>query len=468
MILKKTIFLILTLFMLSWAVSPAFANQGFGVGEAAVPNSNGVEIVNMGRGAISNNGTIKAWRSNDLTQVESIRFFNQSTIVNQQVGAYYRTVAYEMALADANKNLITEYKDYNYNPYRQQYIDYMRQWIQDNGLPFGKPYASEEILYRKYLLQHFTPEQLDTAYYLSVQGVIEIYQVNANGTETVLSTITKENYKNYLPHGFEPLRKDIETRFVFVELNPPAPDFSLTTNQAVYQGDPGQIIDAWVTIHNTGNIAESTDIGSNWQGEGNNWATTQFSYSKESIGAIPAKSSRTPVRIPITIPDSAQTIWFKANIDGNTPTSEINQVNNFASAIVRPKPKNADVGVTITVSDTNPKEWRYVTATAKVTNYGPETADIYFEIGENNGSNQTISWADEYNITLAPGQSKYYSYDSESNEGGAVLYMAAKATVTNTTDPKLSNNFARTPKIVWQKYTPPVSEPSELESSLIH
>jgi hypothetical protein len=126
------------------------------------------------------------------------------------------------------------------------------------------------------------------------------------------------------------------------------------------------------------------------------------------------------------------------------------------------------VGVTITVSDTKPQEWRYVTATAKVTNYGPETADIYFEIGENNGSNQTISWADEYNITLAPGQSKYYSYDSESNEGGAVLYMAAKATVTNTTDPKLSNNFARTPKIVWQKYTPPESEPSELESSLIH
>jgi hypothetical protein len=140
----------------------------------------------------------------------------------------------------------------------------------------------------------------------------------------------------------------------------------------------------------------------------------------------------------------------------------------LASAIVRPKPKNADVEVTITVSDTKPREWRYVTATAKVTNYGPETANVYFEMGENNGSNQTISWADEYNITLAPGQSKYYSYDSESNEGGAVLYMAAKATVTNTTDPKLSNNFARTPKIVWQKYTPPVSEPSHLESSLIH
>jgi GNAT superfamily N-acetyltransferase len=201
-------------------------------------------------------------------------------------------------------------------------------------MPFGKPYASEEILYREYLLQHFTPEQLDTAYYLSVQGVIEIYQVNSNGTETVLSTITKENYKNYLPHGFEPLRKDIETRFVFVELNPPAPDFSLTTNQAVYQGDPGQIIDAWVTIHNTGNVAESTDIGSNWQGEGNNWATTQFSYSKESIGAIPAKSSRTPVRIPITIPDSAQTIWFKANIDGNTPTSDNYQNNGIASALL--------------------------------------------------------------------------------------------------------------------------------------
>jgi hypothetical protein len=199
MILKKIIFLILTLFILSWTASPAFAI------DELTTNKDGVQIINKGQRAISNNGVIQAWRTPDLSQVQSIRFYNQSTIVQQQVGAYYRTVAYEMALADINKNLITEYKDYNYNPYRQQYIDFMRQWIQDNNMPFGKPYASEEILYREYLLQHFTPEQLDTAYYLSVQGVIEIYQVNANGTETVLSTITKENYKNYLPHGFEDL-----------------------------------------------------------------------------------------------------------------------------------------------------------------------------------------------------------------------------------------------------------------------
>jgi hypothetical protein len=249
---------------------------------------------------------------------------------------------------------------------------------------------------------------------------------------------------------------------------PGEPDFNLTTNQAIYEGEPGETVTAWVTIHNKGEVASATDIGSNWQGEGNNWATTQFYYSDASIGVIPAKSSRTPVSIPIKIPDTAKTIWFKANVDGNTPANEANQGNNLVSAIVRPKPKNADVGVTITVSDTKPQEWRYVTATAKVTNYGPETADIYFEIGENNGVNQEISWADIYNLTLAPGQSKSYSYDSESNEGGAVLYMAAKAKVTNTTDPKLSNNFARTPKIVWQKYTPPESEPSELESSLIH
>jgi hypothetical protein len=249
---------------------------------------------------------------------------------------------------------------------------------------------------------------------------------------------------------------------------PGEPDFNLTTNQAIYEGEPGETVTAWVTIHNKGEVASATDIGSNWQGEGNNWATTQFYYSDASIGVIPAKSSRTPVSIPIKIPDTAKTIWFKANVDGNTPANEANQGNNLVSAIVRPKPKNADVGVTITVSDTKPQEWRYVTATAKVTNYGPETADIYFEIGENNGVNQEISWADIHNLTLAPGQSKSYSYDSESNEGGAVLYMAAKATVTNTTDPKLSNNFARTPKIVWQKYIPPESEPSELESSLIH
>lgn len=466
--MKKTIFLILTLFILSWTVSPAFANQGISGGEPAVLYNNGVEVINLGQKTISNDGIIEAWRTKDEAEVTCIKFFNQSTIVKQQSGTYYRTVAYEMALADINKNLITEYKEYNYNPYRQQYIDYMRQWIQDNNMLFGKPYASEEILYREYLLQHFTPEQLDTAYYLSVQGVIEIYQVNSNGTEKVLYTITKDNLSSSFPHGFEALRSDILTRFVFVELNPPAPDFSLTTNQAVYQGDPGETITAWVTIHNTGNIDAATDIGSNWQGEGNNWATTQFYYSDSSIGTIPAESKRTPVAIPIVIPDVAKTIWFKANVDGQTPASEINLENNLTSAIVRPKPKNADVGVAISVNDTRPVDWDYVTATARVTNYGPETADIYFEIGENNGSNQTISWDDEYYLTLAPGQSKTYYYESGSYEASYSMYLAAKASVTNTTDPKLSNNFARTPKIVWQKYIPPVSEPSHLESSLIH
>jgi hypothetical protein len=45
MILKKIIFIILTLFMLSWAVSPAFANKGLSGGEPAVPNNNGVKLL---------------------------------------------------------------------------------------------------------------------------------------------------------------------------------------------------------------------------------------------------------------------------------------------------------------------------------------------------------------------------------------------------------------------------------------
>jgi hypothetical protein len=141
MILKKIIFIILTLFMLSWAVSPAFA-----IGEFAV-NKDGVQILNLGQTTISNNGVIEAGRSSDESQVQSISFYNQSTIVQQQVGAYYRTVAYEMALADINKNLITEYKDYNYNPYRQAV--YRLSCVNGSKtitLPFGKPYASEEIL----------------------------------------------------------------------------------------------------------------------------------------------------------------------------------------------------------------------------------------------------------------------------------------------------------------------------------
>lgn len=120
-----------------------------------------VQIVNLGQKTIANAGVIEAYRTGDESQADSISFFNQSTIAKKQSsGKYYRTIAYEIALADVNQNPLTEYKKYEYDPYRIKYMEFMQKYISDNNLSFGKPYASEEILNRKYLLQFFLPRNL--------------------------------------------------------------------------------------------------------------------------------------------------------------------------------------------------------------------------------------------------------------------------------------------------------------------
>ncbi|NLV23114.1 MAG: hypothetical protein GXY49_14240 [Syntrophomonadaceae bacterium] len=299
-------------------------------GETAVPNSDGVEIVNLGQKTITNNGVILAYRSEDEAQVDSIQFFNQSTIVQKQAsGKYYRTVAYEMALADANKTPLTDYKTYDYDQYRRAHMAFMQKFIKDKGMSFGKPYASKEILYRDYLLKNFPAEQLDTAKYLIVNGIIEIYQINADGSDTVLYTINSSNKDKYYPEGFESLRSDILTRYVLVDLHPPVPDYWPSVPSLTYTGEPGSKITIPAMVYNSGR-QDITDFAVAWDGSG--WQNPVYKTDNLSID----NGQKVDTPFTVTVPNATTKLWLKVNTDGQTPASEINQSNNTICVTVEP------------------------------------------------------------------------------------------------------------------------------------
>ena len=241
-----------------------------------------------------------------------------------------------------------------------------------------------------------------------------------------------------------------------------SPDFWPSVPTLNYTGTPGSTITIPAMVFNSGTDG-TTDFAAAWNGAG--WTNPTYKIGNLTI----AKGGNADTPFTVTVPAITTKLWLRANIDGVTPATEVNQANNVIS--VKVGPNTADVGVSISAKPTRPERDCSSIATVYVTNHGPASADVHLVIGENNGSNQVINYydQDEYRFTLASGASKTLTYESDGNDAGYKTYFATKADVTNTLDPNLANNFARTPLITWQAYTPPPVVPSSgSESSLIH
>lgn len=238
------------------------------------------------------------------------------------------------------------------------------------------------------------------------------------------------------------------------------PDFWPSSPTGIsFTGKPGSTITIPVEVWNS-STKETTDFIAFWNGT--TWDDAIARYDNLTIDK--GKKADTPVNV--TVPAVPTTLWLRANVDNNTPATEQDITNNVLGVTIGPN--TADVAVSISVNTTSPLELEGVTATVKVVNNGPAPADIYLETGENNGSNQVLKYVDDETFTLAPGASKIVTYESGGYDAGYSTYLATKATVKNTTDPNLANNFARSPRITWKAYTPPPVVPSKQESSLIH
>lgn len=123
--------------------------------------------------------------------------------------------------------------------------------------------------------------------------------------------------------------------------------------------------------------------------------------------------------------------------------------------IVRSKVQNADAAVTVSAD----KAKVYIVESPKLSfvikNNGPATADVSFITGQDKGY-YNINDSKPAVFTLTPGASKVISYHVRPQKAGFSGYWAGIATVTNTTDPNLSNNRARI-KLSWEAIsnTPP-------------
>ncbi len=100
-----------------------------------------------------------------------------------------------------------------------------------------------------------------------------------------------------------------------------------------YVGNPGQIIDIPVSLHNAGEI-ETTDFAATWFGSTSGSDPRSYGWVRplwKEDNITLDKGEKRDLTIPVKIPDIGQEtrLVFLANVDGKTPASEINQENNM-------------------------------------------------------------------------------------------------------------------------------------------
>jgi hypothetical protein len=335
---------------------------------------------------------------------------------------------------------------------------------------YNKTARSETMKYEDYTKSEFCN-------YAVKELVVDSFKYLGDGRVEITITPTLDTYTIETKHSDYPGRyvhEDFQGKLtqgrrfytpavIEWEMADAAPDFWPSVPILTYTGVPGSTITIPTEVWNSGEKKDTTDFISWWDGE--SWDNKVGYYDNLTLGY--GEKADTPVTV--TVPTATKTLWFRCNIDNNTPVGESDLTNNALAVTVGPN--TADVGVSISVDTTKPKRDCGVTATVYATNHGPATADVHLVIGENNGTDQVIDYydEDEYTFTLAPGASKKLIYESGGYSEGHSIYLATKADVTNTTDPNLANNFARTQRITWQAPAPPpVVPPSETNSSLIH
>jgi hypothetical protein len=268
-----------------------------------------------------------------------------------------------------------------------------------------------------------------------------------------------EQFQGKLTQG----RKFYTPTVIEWQLKDAPPDFWPSVPSLSYTGEVGSSITIPAMVYNSG-TKDTTDFLAFWEGE--SWADAEAAGRKHTNLTID-KGQKADTPISVTVPATAKVLWLRANVDNQTPASEVNLKNNLISITVGPN--TADVGVTASVNPTRPMAMCNAVATFVVKNYGPAVADVTLRHGENSGKDWTLTKEKTEKFTLQPGESKTITRNTAGRPAGYKAYFAAIATVTNTTDPNLANNQARTQLIEWVPLPQAQSfGPGENHASLIH
>lgn len=194
----------------------------------------------------------------------------------------------------------------------------------------------------------FSNNALEVSYRITLKTPVRIDEYTGKALTTGESrkkewqSQTVEGYRYYLPILIE-----------WEKGNPP--DFYPTPRGAtewkpefltyakIYTGQAGDKIEIPVTLHNIGS-SSITDFACTWYGSG--WANPVWTQKEIAV----EKGQSLDFTVPVTIPQPGQEtrLVFRANIDGKTPKSEINQDNNSMIIIVRPE--GFDIAVELTTN----------------------------------------------------------------------------------------------------------------------
>ena len=107
---------------------------------------------------------------------------------------------------------------------------------------------------------------------------------------------------------------------------------SFLSNAKTYTGEVGEIVDVKVNLYNQGE-KDVTNFGCTWYGSG--WEEVVWGEPELEV----EKGSPLSFTIPVAIPAHGEEtrLVFRANVDGETPSTEVNLNNNTMVIIVRPE-----------------------------------------------------------------------------------------------------------------------------------
>ncbi|MGB4020439.1 MAG: hypothetical protein WBK78_13175 [Syntrophomonadaceae bacterium] len=267
----------------------------------------------------------------------------------------------------------TKYKTIGFEYQIGPYIGYVDgYYFHTPGSP-GQEIIEKVTITREALINSFmtqgsraaVEEALDTEAYLYVRARIMIYNDrNGDGkiqADEIVSEITRKDEINTKAAIFpEKNKQDMRSRFQEIPINAgkkpdfyPTPEGSSEWNESylecakTYSGKPGEEITFPVNLYNIGTKA-STDFRAVWAGQGDDpekgWAGSNPPWkAEEPITLAKGESITFDVTITVPQPGEPNKLFFKANVDGNTPAQEVVQENNIMAICIGKE--GLDIGV---------------------------------------------------------------------------------------------------------------------------
>ncbi len=283
-----------------------------------------------------------------------IEWINQSVFASTAKTTKYKTIGFE----------------YQIGPYIG-YVD--GYYFHTPGSP-GQEIIEKATITREALINSFmtqgsraaVEEALDTEAYLYIRAWIIIYNdKNGDGLiqypDEFIDLITKKEEIDTKAAMFpEKNKQDMRSRFQEVPINGgKKPDFFPTPEgetewqeeflecAKTYDGNPGEEITISVTLTNQGEKS-TTNFMAVWEGQGDDpekgWAGSNPPWkAEEPITLAKGESITFDVTITVPQPGEPNKLFFKANVDGNTPAQEVVQENNIMAICIGKE--GLDIGV---------------------------------------------------------------------------------------------------------------------------